>query len=597
MSEEIPKPWLENYPKGVQQSLEYSWMTLGEMFDNTVVQFPDSEAIFFEGWRCTYSELKEMIDKFATALAKLGVGKGDVVAVDIPNIPQFAIAYYATVKLGAIINPIIPLHKFVEIVYQVNDADSKVLIILDALYEGYLQGKDISKMDKLEHIILTSITEYLPKIKAVLGKLLNKVPYMKEKLWPEKVGDIQFHKFQELLESGTPPNVPKVKINPKEDVGTLIYTGGTTGVPKGVKLSHANLICNAEQAVEWLYAQVPKTKELRGKGGSGCVIPFGHVFGLSTAMNLGVFSGYKLIMFPAPPEKRSDILKLLMKEDGVYMPAVPTLYNQINQDEDSEKYKGKFEALAACLSGGSSLPPEVKRKFEELTGALIIEGYGASETSPIVTGNLFDVEKYKIGSPGLPVSDTLIKIVDVDEGTRMLPICPKTNCDDCEPEEAEKYIGELCVCGPQIMLGYYGKQKATERALRKDSKGRIWYYTSDIACIDAKGFLHIKDRKRDMIKYKGHGVFPAEVENLIYQNPAVNEVGVVGAPHPSGVGETIKAFISIKPEYKGKVTEEEMMEWCKENISPYKYPREIQFIEELPKTLVGKIKRRELKEE
>ncbi|MBD3214891.1 MAG: AMP-binding protein [Candidatus Lokiarchaeota archaeon] len=597
MSEDIPKPWLKNYPKGTQESLEYSWMSLGEMFDNTVAEFSNSEAISFEGWSCTYSELNEMVDKFATALSKMGVGKGDVVAVDIPNIPQFVIAYYATVKLGAIINPIIPLHKFVEIVYQVNDANSKVLIILDALYEGYLQGKDLSKMDTLEHVIMTGIGEYLPKIKAILGKLLGKVPYMKEKMWPSKVGDIQFHKFQNLIEEGTPPNVPKVDIDAKQDIGTLIYTGGTTGVPKGVKLSHANLICNAEQAVEWLYSQVPKTEELRGIGGSGCVIPFGHVFGLSTAMNLGVFSGYKLILFPSPPEKRSDILKKLLEENAVYMPAVPTLYNQINQDPDSEKYKGKFETLAACLSGGSSLPPEVKRKFEALTGALIIEGYGASETAPIVTGNLFEEEKYKLGSPGLPVSDTLIKIMDVEEGTKMLPICPHSNCDDCDPEESEKYIGELCVHGPQVMLGYYGKPKATERALRKDSKGRIWYYTSDIACIDAEGYLHIKDRKRDMIKYKGHGVFPAEVENLIYQHPAVNEVGVVGAPHPSGVGETIKAYISIKPDYQGKVTEEEMLEWCKENISPYKYPREIQFIEELPKTLVGKIKRRELKEE
>ncbi|MBD3194936.1 MAG: AMP-binding protein [Candidatus Lokiarchaeota archaeon] len=595
MSEEIHKPWLDYYPEGVPKSIDYEVISLGEMFEKTVNEFPDSQAIVFEGWRCTYRELKELVDKFAVGLANLGVEKGDVVAIDLPNIPQFIIAYYATVKLGAIVNPIIPLHKFVEIAYQVNDSNSKVLIILDALYEGYLMGKDLSKMEPVEHIILTGIAEFLPSIKGFLGKLLGKVPHMKEKLWPEKDGDINVHKFQEMIEKSNPADLPDVEINPKEDIGTLIYTGGTTGVPKGVKLSHFNLLANAQQGTEWLYNQVPKTRESRGKGGSGCLIPFGHVFGLSTGMNLAVSAGYKLILYPSPPEKRSDVLKLLMKENGVYIPAVPTLYNQINQDPDSENYKGKLNSLVACLSGGSSLPPEVKRKFEDLTGALIIEGYGASETAPIVTAGPF--HRYKIGSPGVPVSDTLIKIMDVEEGSKMLPICPHKNCDECDPEESEKYIGELCVHGPQVMLGYLNKPKATERALRKDSKGRIWYYTSDISCIDAEGYLHIKDRKRDMIKYKGHGVFPAEVENLIYQNPAVNEVGVIGAPHPDGVGETIKAFISIKPEYKDKISEEEMLEWCKENISPYKYPRQIQFIEELPKTLVGKIKRRELREE
>ncbi len=595
MSKDIPKPWLDYYPEGVPRSIEYKDITLGQMFENTVNEFPESQAIYFEGWGCTYKELKELVDQFAASLAQIGIKKGDVVAIDLPNCPQFIIAYYAIVKLGAIVNPIIPLHKFVEIAYQVNDSESKALIILDALYEGYLMGKDLSKMKSLEHIVLTGIAEYLSTIKGFLGKLLGKIPHMKEKLWPEQVNNISFHKFQDMIEKGISTETPNVNINPKKDPGTLIYTGGTTGVPKGVKLSHSNLLANAEQGTEWLYNQVSETKSLRGKGGSGCLIPFGHVFGLSTGMNLAVSAGYKLILFPSPPEKRSEVLKLLMKEDGIYIPAVPTLYNQINQDPDSEKYKGKLDSLVACLSGGSALPPEVKREFEALTGALIIEGYGASETAPIVTAGPF--HRYKVGSPGLPVSDTLIKIMDVEEGTQLLPICPNSNCDDCDPKEAEKYIGELCVHGPQVMLGYLNKPKATERALRKDSQGRIWYYTSDISCIDAEGYLHIKDRKRDMIKYKGHGVFPAEVENLIYQHPAVNEVGVVGAPHPSGVGETIKAFISIKPEFKGKITEEEMLEWAKENISPYKYPREIQFIEELPKTLVGKIKRRELKEE
>ncbi len=593
MSEEIPEPWLDYWPEGVPRHIDYEERSLGQILRNTAKVFPNSQAIYFMGWRTTYKELDTMVDKFATGLSKMGIKKGDVVAIDVPNVPQFIIAFYAICRIGAIANPIIPLHKFVEIAYQINDSNSKAMIILDALYQGYLHGKDLSKMPTLKNVILTGIAEYLPKIKAVLGTALGKVPQMKKKLWPTQVGDIKFNSFQDVLQSGVPINLPDVKINPKEDTSTLIYTGGTTGVPKGVQLSHYNLSVNAEQALAWIEGQLPEIKKSRGKGGVGCLIPFGHVFGISTGMNLGIASGYKLILFVSPPEKKSDVIKYLMKEDAVYIPAVPTLYNQINQDPDSTKYKGKLTSLAACLSGGSALPAEVKRKFEDITGALIIEGYGASETSPIVTGGPF--HRYKINSTGLPMSDTLIKIVDADEGNKLLPICPNENCDKCGEEEAEKYIGELCINGPQIMLGYLNKPEDTKYALRKDSKGRIWYYSSDIACIDREGYLHIKDRKRDMIKYKGHGVFPAEVENLIYQNEAVNEVGVIGVPHPDGVGQTIKAYVSIKDEYKGKITEEDLMEWCKDNISPYKYPRIIEFLEELPKTLIGKIIRRELR--
>jgi len=593
LSEEIPTPWYDYWPEGVPKHLEYREISLGEMLRETAEKFPDSQAIYFEGFRITYKEFNNLVDKLATSLSKIGVKKGDVVAIDLPNCPQFVIAFYAIVRIGAIANPIIPLHKFVEIVHQINDSESKFLFILDALYKAHLHDKDISKMKSLQGIILTGLGEYLPKLKAVIGEFIGKIPKMNKKEWPEQVGNVKFYKFQELLEKGSNIELPDVKINPKEDTATLIYTGGTTGVPKGVQLSHFNLIANAQQGTEWLFNQVPETKEMMGKGGVGCLIPFGHVFGLSTGMNLGVFVGYKLILFPAPPERRSDVLKLLMKEDGTYIPAVPTLYNQINQDPRAKKFKNKLPKLVACLSGGSSLPPEVKRRFEEITGALLIEGYGASETSPIVTASPF--HRYKINSAGLPVSDTLIKIVDLEDGLTIKPPCTKKSCENCGEEEVDKHVGELCVNGPQVMLGYYNKPEDTKNALRKDSKGRIWYYTADIACIDSEGYLHLKDRKRDMIKYKGHGVFPAEVENLIYQHPAVNEVGVVGAPHPDGVGETIKAYISIKEEYKGKITEEEMLEWCKENISPYKYPRIIEFIDELPKTLIGKILRRELR--
>jgi long-chain acyl-CoA synthetase len=586
MNEDIPTPWYKFWPEYVPKHIDYQEISLGDLLRNSAKRFPDSQAIYFEGFRLTYAELDTLVDQFATGLSKLGIKKGDIVGIDLPNVPQFVIAFYALQRLGATANPIIPLHRFVEIAHQINDSNSIALIILDVLYEEHLHGKELSKMPTLKHIILTGVGEFLPKIKAVLGKALGKVPRMKK--WPTKVGNIDFVPFQEILSSGEPINLPEIKINPKKDIATLIYTGGTTGIPKGVMLTHFNMSTNAEQGLAWIENQLPETKELHGKGGAGLVVPFAHVFGISTGMNLGISVGYKLILFAQPPEKKSKILDLLMKEKATYIPGVPTLWNLINQDPDSSKFKGKLTTLKACVSGGASLPEEVKKKFEDITGALIIEGYGLSETSPnLCCGPFYN---YKVNTVGFPLSDTYVKIVDIDEGKKLVPQCP-----DDESTNNPEYFGEICACGPQITPGYLGKKEESEFALRKDSQGRTWLYTADIGCIDKDGYVMIKDRKRDMIKYKGHGVFPAEVENLMYQNDAIKEVGVIGIPHPDGTGETIKAYVSIKEEYKGKITKEELMGWCKDNISPYKYPRIIEIIDELPKTLVGKILRRELR--
>jgi long-chain acyl-CoA synthetase len=223
----------------------------------------------------------------------------------------------------------------------------------------------------------------------------------------------------------------------------------------------------------------------------------------------------------------------------------------------------------------------------------LVEGYGMSEFSPVVSLNPFKKELQKTNTVGFPISDTFIKIVNAEEGIELLPKCPNENCENCGPEEFQ-YIGEICCTGPQIMLGYLGRKEETEHALRIDSKGTLWYYTADIGCVDKEGYLRIKDRKRDMIKYKGHGVFPREVEDLIYMNEAVNEVGVIGVPDPEA-GQTIKAFISLKREYQGKVNENDLLAWCKDNISPYKYPRKIEIVPELPKSVIGKILRRELR--
>ncbi len=589
MSDEITEYWMKLWPKETPRHIDYDRISLGQMLRNTAETYPESKAIYFEGFQMTYKELDEAADQFATALTRMGIKKGDIILIDLPNVPQFVIAYFGIVRIGAIANPIIPLNRFTEIVHQANDSKGKVLIILDILYEEHLHGNELGKMPTLKDIIMTGIAEYLPPMKAKLGTALGKVPRMKK--WPTKIGDVNFHKFQDFLTRGLPIELPDVKINPIEDVSTLIYTGGTTGLPKGCMMSHFNLMVNAQQGSSFVRTQLPKVEETLGKGGMFVVLPLAHEFALSIAMNIGVYHGYKLVLFIQPPAKLSKILKMIKKESITFGPGVPTLWNKISQDPGSIKYKGKLDSLIACLSGASALPLEVKQEFEDITGALIVEGFGMSETSPILTITPF--HKYKENTVGFPVSDTLIKIVDPEDGTKILPQCPNDNCDDCGPDEA-KYIGEICGCGPQVFLGYLNRPEATEYALRKDSKGRTWYYTTDIGCIDHDGYLHIKDRKRDMIKYKGHSVFPREVEDLMYLHEAINEVGVVGVPDPE-VGENIKAYVSLKPEYQDKVSKEDLMEWCKTNISAFKYPRIIEIIPELPKSVVGKILRRELR--
>lgn len=592
MNKEIKEYWEKKWPKETPRHIDYDKVPLAELLRKTAIKYPESQAIYFEGFRMTYKELDYLVDQFATGLIKLGIKKGDVVGIDLPNVPQYVIAHWAVLRLGAISNPLLPVNRFVEIVHQINDSKARTLIILDYLYEEYLLDKDLGKMKTLKNIILTGSAEYLPKIKAKLGTAFGRVPRMKK--WPERVGDIIFHKYQDILENGLPIDVPKVDFNLKDDIAILIYTGGTTGVPKGVMTSHYNMLANAQQLDVYATTQEARMEETKGKGGMLLVVPLAHSFG-NIGMTVAMLEGWKLILLPRPPAKLSKILKIIMKEEATYMPGVPTLYIKINQDPDSIKYKGKLSSLIACVSGASALPSEVKNTFEDITGAVIVEGYGMSECSPVLTINTFRKDLQKIGTVGFPLSDTLVKIVEAEEGKKNLPQCPNENCDNCGIDE-QQYIGEICGTGPQVMLGYLGRKEDTEYALRKDKKGVLWYYTADIGCIDREGYLHIKDRKRDMIKYKGHGIFPLEVEDLIYMHEAVLEVGVLGVPDPE-VGENIKAFIALKPEFQGKVNEDDLMTWCKENISPYKYPRIIEIVPELPKTVIGKILKRELRKE
>ncbi|MEX2680198.1 MAG: AMP-binding protein [Candidatus Sigynarchaeota archaeon] len=597
--DQIPKvdtPWKKFYPDVTPQKIDYQVMTTDEMLRNSAKRFPNSFATYFEGSKITYAQLDELATRFAAGLQGMGIKPGDVVLVDMPNIPQFVIAYFGIVRAGAIANPIIPLQKYAEIVHQANDSKAKMLVILDSLYEEYLHGKDLSAMKTLETVVLTGLAEYLSKIKGILGTALGKIPRMK--VWPEKVGNIGFRKFQDVLASGAGKAVTDPKLDPRTAIACLIYTGGTTGTPKGVQMTHFNLVANCQQGYNLAVTQLDGIRATEGNGGMVAVLPLAHSFGLTVAMHIGIMNGYTLILFPRPPAKISLLLKVAAEQNAVFCPGVPTLWNKLNQDPDSPKYAAKLKQFKGCLSGAAALPFDVKEKFEKMTGSLITEGYGMSETGPILTTNPF--KRPRPNSVGVPLADTWIKIVDIEKGDTILGSCPHTEpyCKEhCGPDEA-KYIGEICACGPQVMPGYLNKPEETAKVLRKDADGITWYYTSDIGCLDCEGYLRIKDRKRDMIKYKGHAVFPREVEDLMISHPAINEVGVYGMKsNDVETGEIIVASVSLKPEFKGKVTSEDLMKWCQENLAFYKVPREIKIVDELPKSFVGKILRRVLRDD
>ncbi|MHA1791824.1 MAG: AMP-binding protein [Promethearchaeota archaeon] len=591
----INEPWLEYYPDVTPRNIDYPEFPLDLIVSEGANEFPDKPAIFFEGMMMTFRELDDAINKFAIGLKKLGIKKGDVVLIDLPNIPQFVISFYGVLRADAIANPVIPLNKYAEIRHQANDSSAKLVIILEILYEEHLKGKDLSELRTIDTIVLTGVGEYLSPLKRKIGNALNMIPRMKK--WPTESGGKDVISFQEILDQDISKFNIQRNIDPMKDIACLIYTGGTTGTPKGVMLTHFNLIANCAQANVLVTTQIKDVEKLRGNGSMVCILPLSHAFGMSIAMNMGLWFKLALLLIVKPPLKISNILKLAAKHDAVFCPGVPTLWNRLNQDPSSKKHAMKLKNFKACLSGAAPLPLEVKEKFEKLTGAIITEGYGMSEASPLLTANPFI--RSKPNSVGVPIPDTYIKIVDIETRKQILPKCPHVEpyCSESCGKDESQYIGEICASGPQIMAGYLNKPEETRHALRVDDDGITWYHTADIGCIDREGYLKIKDRLRDMIKYKGHSVFPREVEDLLYQFEPINEVGVYGVlSDDPEIGEMIKATISLKAEYKGKITKDDIITWCKKNISYYKYPREIEIVEELPKSLIGKVLRRVLRD-
>jgi len=510
----------------------------------------------------TYRQLNALVDKFAAGLQQLGLKKGDRVAVYMANCPQSVIAYYAILRAGGIVVPCNPLFVAREFEHQANDSGAKLAICLSLLYP---QVKAARPNTGLEHVVVTNVKEYFPGPLKVLFTLA------KEKKDGHRVdiSDVpNTHWFQDVLKNA-PDKPSPVDIEPG-DTAVLMYTGGTTGVPKGAQLTQHNVVANAIQTATWL------TGAVEGQDVIMTALPLTHSYAMTVCLNQSVYRGYAQILISNPREL-DRLLGAVNKHKPTMLPGVPTLYMAINNYPDVSKYD--LRSINACISGAAGLPPEVQEEFQRITGGKLVEGYGLSEATPVTHCNPIG-SGGRIGTIGVPLPDTDCKIVDADTETETLG-----------PGEP----GVLCISGPQVMKGYWGMPTETANVLRQDEAGKVWLHTGDVAEMTEDGYFRIVDRKKDMILAAGgYNVYPREIEDVLYEHPKVMEAAAIGVPI-GGSDQRAKVFIVLRP--GETATEEEILGFCSERLAKYKVPKYVEFRENLPKTMVGKILRRELMEE
>jgi long-chain acyl-CoA synthetase len=548
------KIWLKRYDEGVPHQIDYPPIALFQLLEEAAQKYPDSPCTIFKGATVTYPEMNELTDKLAAGLAGLGVKKGDRVGIFIPNTPQFVMAYFAILKVGGVVVAINPLYTAREIEHQVNDAGIELMLVMSNFYNLI---KQVQPKSKIRRVVVTNIKEALPSVLSFLFTLT------KEKKGGFRVqlqdGDIW---MQDLIAKYKPEDRPKVEVD-ADDNALFQYSGGTTGISKGAIAMHRNLVANALQIRSWM----PGAED--GKEIVLMAIPLFHVYGMVAGMLFAIRTGAAMVMVPNPRDLK-DVMTNIQKYKATVFPGVPTLYNAINNHPDVVAGKYDLSTIKACISGSAPLMRETKEKFEAITGGKLVEGYGLSE-APTATHCNPLLGENRTGSIGLPLPDVDCRIVSLDDGKTVLP-----------PRE----IGELLIHGPQVMRGYHNMPTETTNTLQDG-----WLYTGDIAYMDEDGYFYIVDRKKELIKPGGYQVWPREVEEAIMEHPKVLEVGVAGIPDPYR-GETVKAWVVVKP--GESLTVEEVREWCKERLANFKVPSEVDFRDELPKTTVGKILRREL---
>lgn len=550
------KPWLAHYPEEIPHSIVYPEQPLPLFLTKAAAEYGDKTAIQFMGKELSYKELHESALKMAAYLKKIGIQKGDRVAIMLPNTPQAVISFYGVLYADAVVVQFNPLYKEREIEYQLKDSGAKAMIVLDLLYPRL---QKIIRSTPLEHVVVTAIKDYLPFPKNVIYPFIQK---KQTGIVVQVENRNNNHFFTKIMEETAVKEVP-LQTDVENDPAVLQYTGGTTGFPKGVILTHKNLVANASMCGAWMYKYRPGEEVILG------VIPFFHVYGMTTVMILGVMQGYKMVLLPKFDVKTT--LKTIQKQKPTIFPGAPTIYIGLLNSGHIHQYD--LSSIDACISGSAPLPVEVQQKFEAVTGGKLVEGYGLTETSPVTHANFIWGARVP-GSVGVPWPDTDAVILSMQTG---------------EPVQQPGEKGEIAVKGPQVMKGYWNRPDETEQSFKGG-----WFLTGDIGYMDEQGFFYIVDRKKDMIIAGGFNIYPREVEEVLYEHDAIQEAVVVGVPDPYR-GETVKAFIVLK---EGQhITEKELDDFCRSHLAVFKVPRIYEFREELPKTAVGKILRRVLVDE
>ena len=548
------RPWFKHYESDVPKSIEYPEVPLYHFLEKSAEKYPDQACATFKGSAITYSEMDELTNRLAGALAAMGVKKGTPVGIFMPNSPQFVMAFYAILKAGGIVVATNPLYTGREIEHQMKDSGTEIMLVMSNFYSMI---KEVQPKTPIKKLIVTNIKEYLP------GMLRFLFTLTKEKKDGHRVelgeGD---YWLQDLLKEYSAADRPQIEMKPKDDA-LYQYSGGTTGLSKAAIATHGNLVANTLQIKSWL----PSVKE----GGETVLmaIPMFHVYGMVAGMSFGIAAAASMVMIPNPRDM-GDVLGSISKYRPTIYPGVPAMYNAINNHPDVKAGKVDVSSIKACISGSAPLMRETQATFEELTGGKLVEGYGLSE-APTATHCNPVYGMSKEGSIGIPFPDMDARIISLDDEVTVL-------------ETGE--IGELVMKGPQVMKGYLNMPTETTNAIRDG-----WLYTGDIAYMDEDGYFFIVDRKKELIKPSGYQVWPREVEEVIAENPKVLEVGVAGIPDAYR-GETVKAWVVLKP--GETLTADEVKAWCKEHMAAFKVPTHVEFRDELPKTTVGKVLRREL---
>jgi long-chain acyl-CoA synthetase len=551
VQEPSPYPWEATYPDDIDWHAEIQPAPLTDIFDRSVEAWPDKPCLTFMGKNFTYAEVADRVNRAATGFQKLGVARGVRVGLFLPNSPYYVICYYAVLKAGGTVVNFNPLYAEREIERQVKDSGTRIMVTLQ-LTATYPKLAGLFENTGLEKVVLCPMGNILPLVARAFFTLFRRKEIAEV---PDDDRHITFDRLTRNDGKFTP-----VAIDPESDIAVLQYTGGTTGLPKGAMLTHANVYTNTIQTRMWAVNARPGEEKFLG------VLPLFHVFGMTGVMNVGLYLGAEIVLVPR--FKLAEVLQIIDRDKPTVFLGVPMIYAAINNFDELEKYD--LSSLQDCISGGDALPVEVKLKFEELTGCVLVEGYGLSETSPVCTLNPF-VGVNKPGSVGMPVPGTVIEIVSLDDPEKLMPVGKR---------------GEICVRGPQVMAGYWNQPDETLAAFQG---GRL--HTGDVGYIDEEGYVFLIDRIKDLILNAGFNVYPRMVEEAIHLHPAVEDAVVAGVPDKNR-GEVVKAYVKLRPGEELKPGE--LKRFLKDKLAPYEQPKRIEFRDELPVTYIGKHSRRDL---